>query len=64
MSNKYTQDAILAQIQRSMCEENALAVEVSEKGWSRKKVIFTQVSSEDFPRMSEKDMKIIVFTGK
>ena len=58
-------DEILDRMHRQKLVQNTLAIEVEENGWLRRKLPFTQVTSDDildFPEMTKQDLNIL-FTG-
>lgn len=64
-SDVETLDEIVQRMQDQKDIQNTLAIETEEKGWLRRKLCFTTVTSDDildFPEMTEKDLKIL-FTG-
>ncbi|XP_043264265.1 uncharacterized protein LOC122404392 [Colletes gigas] len=56
---------IIAQMKEKKNQENSLSEEIEKHGWSRKKLIFSDISTSDifdFPEMTENDLHIL-FTG-
>lgn len=65
VSKVSSSDPVINRFISQNMQENSLAEEAKNEGWSRKKAIFTKLTSnelEDFPEMTEQDL-IIFYTG-